>query len=87
MNRKQITLLFLVVFVLSVLIGSSKADMHCTDPQKGFYMSYNALSKRDTMTDLFILINSKMSKYNFTYDDGKGSKYTISNMLPQLYYN
>jgi hypothetical protein len=66
---------------------SANADLHCADPQKGFYMSFNALSKRDGMTDLFVLINSNMPKFNASYNDGKGTQYMISNLVPQLYYN
>jgi hypothetical protein len=77
----------LVAIMILLCIHSTNAELHCTDPQKGFYMSYNALSKRDGMTDLFVLINSNMPKFNASYNDGKGTQYTISNLVPQLYYN
>lgn len=42
------SLLFAILMIL-ICIYTTNADLHCTDPQKGFYMSYNAISKRDTM--------------------------------------
>lgn len=50
-------------------------------------MSYNALSKRDTMTELFMLIDSRMKTYAVNYTDPKAANYLLTSMHPQLYYN
>lgn len=63
------------------------ADLHCTDPQKGFYMSYDAISKKDTMQNLFSEVSGKLSTYNYTYNDDKGATFTLSNLKPHFYYN
>lgn len=69
------------------MVAQAAADMHCTEPQKAFYLSYSAISKRDTMEGLFKEVDSKMNKFNYTYNDGKGGVFVISNLVPQLYYN
>lgn len=77
----------LSVLAFVCLVAQAAADMHCTEPQKAFYLSYNAISKRDTMEGLFKEVDSKMNKFNYTYNDGKGGVFVISNLVPQLYYN
>jgi len=36
---------------------------------------------------MFELVDTKLSKYNMTYQDNNGSVYDIINMSPQLYYS
>lgn len=76
-----------VVLLVAACVHVGSADLKCTDPQKGFYMSYNALSNRDHLGDLFRLVDSKMPTYGYNYTDPKSSNYLISSMHPQLYYN
>lgn len=73
--------------LLFLCLTQVASDLHCLDPQKGYYMSYNALSKKDTLPTLFTSINSKMTTYNQTYNDGKGNLYEIKQLHPQMYYN
>lgn len=72
---------------LALLAWTCSAQLKC-EPQKGFFMSYNAMSKRDTLPDMFGLINQKIPKYNCSWTEFKSAKnYTITNMHPQMYYN
>ena len=58
-----------IIVLLSVLllVWDCQAEQTCLEPQKGFFMSYNAMSKRDTLANLFDTINSKIGKYDDTY--------------------
>ena len=41
-----------IIAIVSILVTVS-VSQKCEAPQKGIYMSYNTLSKRDTLTNLF----------------------------------
>lgn len=69
------------------LMTAVRADLYCTDPQKAYYLSYNCQSNKDTLPILFNQVDSKIGKYNVSYDDGKGKVYSIIDMHPQMYYN
>ena len=43
--------IFAIIFAL--LLQSAVSDIKCHDPQHGFYMSYGAMGKRDTLGNLF----------------------------------
>jgi hypothetical protein len=75
------------VILLLCIVSIVKSDIHCEAPQKAFYMSYNAQSKKDTIPVLFTEINKKMSFYNYSYNDGKGVEIVLKNLRPQFYYN
>ena len=78
------------LFILSILVLAwrCQTEQTCLEPQKGFFMSYNAMSKRDTLPNLFDTINTKIPKYDDTYTNTSTQKtYVISNMHPQMYYN
>lgn len=85
MSTAKSKLCLAVLLLCSVCVV--KSNVHCEEPQKAFYMSYGAQSKRDTMPVLFTEINKKMSVYNYTYNDGKGAEITLKNLHPQFYYN
>ena len=71
-----------------LLISLSYQQQTCLEPQKAFYMSYNAMSKRDTLPNLFETINSKIPTYNASYTSQNNSHtYTITSMHPQMYYS
>lgn len=40
----------------------------CTAPQKGLYMSYNAMSKKDTLSNMFKDTNTKIPTFNSTWN-------------------
>jgi hypothetical protein len=52
--------LFPIIFLLAQQINSQ----FCKDPQKGIFMSYQTMSKMETLSDLFRLINTKLPKFN-----------------------
>lgn len=72
--------------LLSVLPLILMAEL-CVNPQKSLYMSFQALSKRDSIPSVFAEISTSVPKYNATYSNGGVSNYTISNLAPALYYN
>lgn len=45
--------LIFTIFLLCLCATPILSDLQCTDPQKGFFMSYNAISKKDTMQNVF----------------------------------
>lgn len=75
-------LILLVVTLLSLVSVSQK----CQFPQKGLFLSYNALSKRDTIANMFTEINGKIEKFNDAYSENS-TNYNIKNMHPQMYYS
>lgn len=79
--------MILSVLMILLCVAPAMCDLQCADPQKGFYMSYNALSKKDTMQNLFTEIDGKILTYNTTYVDPKNITYHINSFHPQLYYN
>ena len=80
-------LIFFIYFIVS-LLSSVKAINYCQDPQKSAYLSFNFLSKRDTISNLFNLTNYEMNNYDFVYNDPQSNKlYNLSSMHPQFYYN
>lgn len=76
----------LVLIFMTSCTSFLTADPKCSAPQKGVFFSYNALSKRDTMPDVFKEINKNAKTYNSFYNNGT-SQYNITNIHPQLYYN
>lgn len=78
---------FSVILFAMIFISPTLGEQHCLEPQKGLYLSYNAQSKRDTIPGLFVEVDAKINRYNYTYNDGKGATFIISNMHPQMYYN
>lgn len=56
MNNKSMSIsiskkgLFLVLFIFALLPSGL---FLCTDPQKAFFLSYDALGKRDSLQDVF----------------------------------
>ena len=80
-------LLITLLAVLAISAIALKVNS-CSDPQKTAYLSFNFLSKRDTMSNLFNETNAEIIKYDFFYTDPTTRKgYNISQMHPQLYYN
>lgn len=75
--------LLLLTFIVACL---PLIEANCPDPQKGFFLSFNALSKRDTMTDVFKEIDRNLSTFSAKYN-GDGIQYELTNIKPQLYYN
>lgn len=75
------------LLLLVLCLTQVTSDLYCHEPQKGYYMSYNTLSKKDTMPTLFNLLNTKATYYNRTYNDGRGTTFDIKQLHPQMYYN
>jgi ribosomal protein S8 len=51
-------------------------------------MSYNAISKMDTIGNVFTHINNMTTKYNESYSDSETKAvYKVINLHPQFYYN
>jgi hypothetical protein len=69
-----------------MLIAIALSDI-CTAPQKQFYLSYNAISNRDYLTNMFENISQAYPTYNMNYTDKDGTVYTIIDLKPHLYYN
>ena len=79
---------FAILALVALLVSPALSDLQCPDPQKGIYMSYNALSKRDTIPNLFTTINAKIPLYNDSYTNTTTSKvYSFTDMHPQMYYS
>ena len=75
------------VFTSAILLRDIQSQ-ECTVPQKGYYMSYNALSKRDTIGQMFEDINAKMPSYNVSYTNAtQNVSYEVKNLKPSVYYN
>ena len=81
MRKSLLLLVLLGIFLQSALVRSD------CEAQKGFFMSYKAMSKRDTIQNLFTEVNKLVSTYNSTYMDEKNITYTITSFYPQMYYN
>lgn len=58
----------------------------CDEPQKTFFMSFNAMSKRDSIGNAFDEINSKISLKSLTHVDA-GTTYFIMNLRANLSYS
>jgi hypothetical protein len=74
----------LVILALSAVLSCSQM---CETPQKSFYMSYNAISNHDYLSDMFDNVSLSLPQYNLTYTDKNGSVYSLINFKPHLYYN
>ena len=60
----------------------------CPAPQKGVYMSFDAISKRDTMTNLFKEVTATLDKYSDSFTNSStGTTYSITAFRPMLFYN
>lgn len=74
------------LIILSVLLGVCLTQL-CSTPQKSFYMSYNAISNHDYLSDMFENVSQSLPQYNITYTDKNGSVYSVLNFRPHLYYS
>lgn len=76
----------LCFLALILILAPQTNSQFCKDPQKGIFMSFNAMSKMDTLPNLFRLIDTKLSKFNGSIVKDTNT-YSIINLNPQLYYN
>lgn len=80
--------MFVRSVLLIALVAGCAAQLKCPEPQKGVYMSYNAISKQDTLPLMFTEINTLIPRFNDTYNNTQNSTlYKIINLHPQLYYS
>ena len=54
--------------LLSLTLQFYATDLKC-GPQKSFYMSYDAMGKKDTISNVFDEANKDILMYNSTYTD------------------
>lgn len=74
--------------VLVFIIASCAFCKLCDEAQKSMFMSMNAISKRDSITNLFIELNTNMTTYNTTYNDTSDKiELLLTGFQPQAYYN
>lgn len=60
----------------------------CAEPQRSFYMSFQALSKRDTLENLFQELSPNMSVMENNYTDSTlGANFVLTNIHPHPFYN
>lgn len=84
MENKQKYLIFLL---LIIAIINTVNTQKCKLPQKALFMSYNAMSKRDTIANMFDEINSIMEKFNDSSYTENNTAYSLMNLHPQMYYS
>jgi hypothetical protein len=75
-----------ILLPLSLLLVAALSIV-CIEPQKTFYMSFPALSKRDSLVNLFLELDKNISTYENTYTDGGlGANFKVSGVKPGFYY-
>jgi hypothetical protein len=52
--------------LIALLVGLEVVSQFCKDPQKAIFVSLNSMSKRDTIPNLFMDVDTKLPKYNKT---------------------
>ena len=62
-----------LICIIGVLVTKSNSQT-CSAPQKGIYMSYNALSKRDTIPNLFREVTKTLNTYNDSFTNSTTKK-------------
>jgi hypothetical protein len=56
----------LISLFIVLHIAFKVVSQYCTAPQKALFISFNSMSKRDTLPNLFKDVNTKLPKYNKT---------------------
>ena len=74
----------LFILALSVFYASC---LFCNKPQRNGWISFEALSARDHVTQVFEAINPKISKSDPYSTTVNGTLYTITGFTGQVYYN
>jgi hypothetical protein len=60
----------------------------CENPQKSLFFSFNSLSKKDHISDMFEELNEKLTPYYFYYNDAQDDKrYNVINFKYQVAYS
>lgn len=74
----------ILLLTLSLLCGVLGKD--CPNPQKVAFVSYNAMSKQDTMTQIFNQLNKQNVSFNYSYTHNE-TVYSIVSLVAHVYHN